>query len=352
MNKVLGLVLSVLPALLLAAAPARADVVPDLYSAEVPVADQGQAALAGASREALSVVLVKVSGSPAVLDNPDIAAALGDARSKVQQYAYRRGDDAGGGLAVRFEFDRQLVNDLVTGAGEPLWTANRPAVLAWFVVQAQDGPVFLGSDTAPEQARSMLAAFARRGVPARLPLLDLEDAAALSAAEVQALDAGKLREASARYDVGHIVAARINVLSTGQTVGQWSYFFEDERLDRQVSGADFDAHLRAGADFVATAMASLYAVAPVDGDNGGILMSVSGIRAYADYAAVLKWLEGLELVDRARVVRVSGDRLELRLDARADAAQLPSIIELNARLTRSPAPDPGMQLSYQWQGGG
>ncbi len=349
MNKVLCLALCVL---LLAAAPARADVVPDLYMAEVPVADQSQGALAGAARDALSVVLVKVSGSPAVLDNPDIAAALGDARSKVQQYSYSRDDSSDSGLVARFEFDKRLVNDLVTGAGEPLWTANRPAVLAWFVVEEQGEPAFLGRDTAPDEAAAMLAAFARRGVPVRLPLLDLEDTAALSAADVKALDGGKLREASARYDVGHIVAASINVLSTGETVGQWSYFFEDERLDRQVSGADFNAHMQSGVDLVATAMAALYAVSPVDVENGGILMSVSGVRAYADYAAVLNWLEGLELVDRARVLRVSGDRLELRLDARADAGQLPSIIELNARLTPSDVLEPGMQLSYRWQGGG
>ena len=256
------------------------------------------------------------------------------------------------GLAVRFEFDRQLVTDLVTAAGEPLWTANRPAVLAWFVVEEQGEAVFVGRDTSPEAAEAMVAAFTRRGVPVRLPLLDLEDTAALSADDVQALDAGKLREASARYDVDHIVAARINVLSTGETVGDWSYFFEDERLDRQVSAADFDSHVQAGVDLVGTAMASLYSVAPVDVEGGGVLMSVVGVGAYADYAAVLNWLEGLELVDGVKVVRLAGDRLELRLDARTEASQLPSIIELNPRLQPSLVIEPGMQLSYQWQGDG
>lgn len=348
LNRILGFALLTL----LAVSPVRADIVPDLYAAVVPVKDQGQSALAGASREALAQVLVKVSGTPAVLENPVITEGLGAARNKVQQYAYRQDEASGSGLTVRFEFDRGLVNELVTTAGEPLWTANRPPVLAWFVVENRDGALIVGRDTSPEEAEALLAAFGRRGVPVRLPLLDLQDTAALSPADVQALDEGKLREASARYDVDHIVAARINVLSTGENVGEWSYFFEDDRLDRQVNGAGFDTHLEAGVGVVATAMASLYAVAPVDGDGGGITMSVTGVMSYSDYAAILAWLESLELVGSAKVERVSGDRLDLRLDSRAEPAQLPQIIELNPRLRPAELPQPGTPLSYTWQGGG
>ena len=56
---------------------ARAEIVKNLYSAQVPVADQSAAALASASREALAEVLVKVSGSVDVLQYGAIKAALG-----------------------------------------------------------------------------------------------------------------------------------------------------------------------------------------------------------------------------------------------------------------------------------
>ena len=347
LNRILGFFFTVC----LACQPLRAEIVHDLYAATVPVKDQGESARASASREALAQVLVKVSGNAAVLENPDIKEGLRDARGKVQQYAYRQDESSDSGLAVRFEFDGGLVKDLVTSAGEPLWTANRPPVLVWLAIDDDDGATLVSRDTAAQQTEALLAAFGRRGVPVRLPLLDLQDTAALSAADIQALDRGKLREASARYAVEHIVAARINVLSSGEHVGEWSYLFDDEHLNRPVRGADFDAHLRAGVDAVAMAMASYYAVASIDGEGAGITMSVAGVESYADYAAVLAWLESLEMVDKAKLERVNGARLDLRLDSRAEPAQIPAIIELNPRLRPAEFPRPGVQLDYVWRAG-
>ena len=94
--------------LLALAVSGRADVVEDLYWAEVAVADQSSKSLASASRDALSDVLVKASGSESVLRNPVVKEALGEARNQVLQYAYRRGEEAdalyaeadGGGFAL------------------------------------------------------------------------------------------------------------------------------------------------------------------------------------------------------------------------------------------------------------
>ena len=86
----------------LASGPGMAVVVSDLYEAEVPVSDHGQKALAAASLVALSEVLVKVSGSVDILQNPAIVPELGRARSYVRQYSYTRDEDAEGDLAARF----------------------------------------------------------------------------------------------------------------------------------------------------------------------------------------------------------------------------------------------------------
>ena len=71
--------------------------------------------------------------------------------------------------------------------------------------------------------------------------------------------------------------------------------------------------------------------------------------AYADYAAIIAWLEKLELVERANVESVSGDTITLRLLARADATQLAATIELNKHLVPLAVAGPGAQLNYQWQ---
>ena len=347
-SRVLWPLLSLLT-LLLVTASVRADMVRDLYSAQVPVADQSAQALARASREALAEVLVKVSGSVDVLQYPSISAALGKARGHVQQYAYSRGEDDPQELWARFEFDGSFVTRLVTEAGAPLWTANRPPVLVWMVVEDASGRYFINWETAPELAKQLLAEFARRGVPMQLPLFDLADSAALSTDQAWRLNGPALQAASARYHVQNIAAGRLAALSAGGSVGDWSYISPDERIDRSVTAADAGAFMREGVSIVAEEMSARYAVTASGTDEGSVSMSVVGVFSYADYAGIVAWLEGLELIEHANIQRIQGDRVELRLHAQADAGQLAAIIGLNKRLVPLTPTDPNEPLSYQWQ---
>lgn len=336
-------------ALFLAGA-ARADIVRGLHAATVPVSGQSSRALAAASRNAMAEVLVKVSGSSAVLKNPAITEALAQSRSHVQQYKFVKSGD---GLQAHFEFDATYITELVTGAGAPLWTANRPAVLAWVVLEDERGRYFLNWDSAPEQAQQLMDAFSRRGVPLQLPLFDLSDTAAISDAAAWRLDRSVISDASVRYGMQNVLAGRLAVASGGKWLGDWSYFHPEMRLDRAVTAQDFAAFAAAGAALVADDMAGRYAVTAIASEEGTVLMSVTGVADYADYAAIVSWLEGLELIERANIEQVLGNRIELRLHAQAEAVQLASIIELNERLQPVPVtvmdPHQAQQLSYQWR---
>jgi hypothetical protein len=223
---------------LLGAGSASAEMVVDLHTSTVPVADQGSKALAGASRQALAEVLVKVSGSRQLLRNPEIVAALGKSRSHVQQYAYARDESTEAGLSVRIEFDGAFVTDLVRKAGAPLWTAKRPVVLAWVVVDGEQGKHFVNWDSTPQQAQLLVEEFSRRGVPVQIPVFDLVDTAAVSTEDAWHLNANVLLAASARYNVQDVVAGRLASLSGGKSLGDWSYFYQGHRVNRSVTGPD------------------------------------------------------------------------------------------------------------------
>lgn len=334
---------------LLSARGAVADVVADLYTASVPVENQSAQSLTAASRQALSEVLVKVSGSTGLLKTPVIVSALGEARSQVQQYSYVRGEPPGAPLLARFEFDGGYITDLVENAGAPLWTANRPQVLAWVVFEDEQGKRFISWDGTPQQAKQLAEEFSRRGVPVQLPVFDLGDMAALSPEAAWSLDEAAIRTASARYNVQDIAVGRLAPAVDGNAAGEWRYFYQENRVDRSVAAPDLPAFLREGVNVVATEMAGRYAVAPTAGQSGGVLVSVSGVTSYADYAAIVHWLEGLEPVQYANVERVQGDRIDLRLQAQADATKLAAIIELNNRLARVPDTGAGGPLNYQWR---
>jgi len=76
---------------------------------------------------------------------------------------------------------------------------------------------------------------------------------------------------------------------------------------------------------------------------------VTGVTSYADYAAVVSWLESLELVERADVESVQGDRILVRLQAQAAPDQLATLIELNKQLVPIPVTGAGADLNYLWQ---
>ena len=333
--------------LILLAGAVRAEVVENMYSSSVPLADQSSGELARAAREALSEVFVRVSGSANVLRNPAVSAALGSAASHVQQYSYSK-DPNSGGLVVRPVFDEKYVNDLIINAGEPLWTANRPAVLLWLVMEDAAGRQFVNADTAPALVAAVRAEFARRGVPLQLPFYDLVDTSAVTPDQAWGPLDPALISASQRYHLQNVLVGRFSLPASGGVDGDWSYYYEDTQSHQSGKAASEEEFLRTGVAMVAEAMAARYAVS-ASGVEGEISLSVTGVTAYADYAAVVAWLESLELVERANLVSVSGDTITLTVQAQADASQLAATIELNEKLVPLPAAGPGVQLTYQWQ---
>ncbi|MEQ9463959.1 MAG: DUF2066 domain-containing protein [Haliea sp.] len=329
-----------------------AELVRDLYIADVPVSDRSSAELARASAEGLAQVLVKVAGSAEVLALPPVVEAVGGARARVLQYSYARVDPptpgASPGLAARVEFDPVQVRELLASAGAPIWTATRPVVLVWLVVEDEAGRRFVNTGTHPELVTGLADGFRRRGVPVRFPLFDLADTTALDPDEAWSLPAPLLIAASARYGAAEILAGRIAVLTSGEIAGEWAYFSVTGRQGRSVVRAADDEFLRQGVAMVVEDMASRYALTVAGGAGDGLQMTVAGVASYADYTAVLSWLEGLEPIARAQVTAISGDTLSLVLTADADAAQLAGVIELNPRLRpRNGSPTNG--LSYQWR---
>jgi len=340
----LGIVL----VLLFIAASARAEIVKDLYSAEVPVADQTPAQLAGASRAALETVFVKVSGSASVLRNPTIAAALPGARQHVQQFSYSKDPSVPGGLLVQMLFDRGYVNKLMIEAGAPVWTASRPAVLVWLVQEETGGGQFVNAETNPALVAQLRREFSRRGVPLQLPLYDLVDTSALSVAQAGALDSSALEQASSRYQLQDVLVGAFALQSDGSAAGKWNYFSGADRSQRSVTAESEALFVREGVGLVAEALAARYAVA-ASAQDVGLAMAVTGVTSYADYAAVVSWLESLELVERADVESVQGDRILVRLQAQAAPDQLATLIELNKQLVPIPVTGAGADLNYLWQ---
>lgn len=333
--------------LVLLALPVRAaEQVQDIHASIIPVPDRSDAALQQAAREALAEVLVKASGSAATLELPVIEAALGNAREHMLQYSYTAvGAD---GLGARVQFDPTQIRALLAEAGAPLWTANRPTVLLWLVEETPQGRRLASADTDPALVSALLEGFQRRGVSARLPLLDLTDRLALDADAAWQLPTARLRAAAARYGATDILAGRYAAVVDGHYLGDFVYLSTAGREHLAVGRAPPADFAAAGVSLAVDTMAARYAVLASSTSAEALFLEVDGVSSYADYAALLAWLQGLELVSRVDVSSVAGEHLTLRLVSGASPERLGEILQLNDRLTPVVAGAPD-RLHYRWR---
>lgn len=346
--------LAVLLALAATSPPVAARVLPDLYEVTVAIDSQSSAELRRASREALAELFVRISGHRAVLDNDTIVAAVRDASRFTRQFSYQSETDEDGEqqLRVVLDFESSLVEDTLRRAGLPLWSSNRPTVLVWLVADDEHGRHFVGGDQAPELVAAIREQAIRRGLAVQLPALDLEDLVALSPDDIWRQNFTRIDEAAERYGADSLLVGRVSQLNNGRWLGRWSFRLNGQRIPFEGEAADGKGFIVAGLNQVAETLAGEYAIAPVQAAEGGVLMRLTDVRSFVDYARAIQYLEGIVAVHHANVVSLQRDELILRLIADGEIAQLQQVFSLDKRLQPQlqqdyTGPYP-IVLSYRW----
>jgi len=332
-------------ALLLAAGPVLSEVLVDLYSARVAVESRSTAAIRDARRQGLAEVLVKASGDASAASQPEARAGLREAENYLLRYSFEEDPE---GLRLRLDYDENAVQELLRRAGLPLWTANRPPVLAWLVVSDAGRRSFLGPENHPAETQVLRERFRVRGIPLQLPLLDLADLTSLSPGAAWRQSSPALVEASRRYSGTEVLAGRVARTATGRWVGDWQLLYEGRWVRRAVDAESFGGVAAAGAELAASAIAGRYAVTQAVGDDLRHRLTLRGIREYADYRAAVDALGGLEAVRRVVPEELVGDQVSLRVEADADLVQLARIVELDHRFVPAPASPGSAGLFYEW----
>lgn len=315
------------------ARPAWAVRVADLYAASVADAGPSDGNMQAAFAEALSGVLVKVTGLAAARD-PALLRHFGDPSRMVQQF---RRDPAG---LVWAQFDSVAVRRGLEAAGLPVWGDDRPLTAIWL---AYDRPTTGERDVLSATGSSGTAARVReelqrsaelRGVPIVLPLRDPPEAAAVTYADLLAGVTGPVVAASGRYRADAVLVGRAVAGSPGDMEVQWTLLAGEERLEWRGPVSDGPAGL-------AERLSRRFAASPPA--QGGRLqrLAVSGVQTMQEFGVVLTRLRSLDVVESLDVEQLSGDRVVLVLRLRGDPEQLSRALELT-RLLKADAGQGGI----------
>ncbi|MEZ5557166.1 MAG: DUF2066 domain-containing protein [Pseudomonadales bacterium] len=338
--RVLALLVALLPGLRAAAAE-----VPWLYEVAVPVVDQSVGARRDAGRDALLVLLTRLTGLPNVPRSEPVTRALGAPDLFYNQFRYEAvpaGSQASApGLLLHLQFAPRPVLDLVREAQLPVWRSNRPTVVAWLVQDDAVGDSLatqgeastrhvLGADSDQPVVRGLVERARLRGLPLRLPLMDLTDQLAVAPGAVWGRLSQTLLPASERYAADIVLVGRLQRRGDGAWASSWEAWIDGEVRELNLDDSDAARLGAAAADLVADDLVQRYAV--LDRGSRQLRLSVSAVRGAADYAALLSYLSGLEFVDDIVVTGVAGDRVDVTLSTAAQAEQLLGLFRIDGRL--------------------
>jgi hypothetical protein len=305
--------------LICTAGVAVADEVANLYEASVPVESQDKEKRTDAIRIAFTQVLMRVSGRGDIADAnqfPAITQAIDSATRFAQQYRYIKStpalDTQQPKLELWVRFDENAVGKLLRDNRLPVWGSTRPSTLLWLVVDNRGQRELLGADSRNDTYTILQDRAKLRGLPLRLPLLDLTDRSALHTSDVWGNFESTIMQASLRYQTEAVLVGRVFQSYGGSWTARWSLYAESGRDDWAVTGTSLADVLIPGIDKTAEALATRYA--QVDQvDTGSVLVEVKAIKGLADYNRVLKYLQSIAHVTSVQPAELTAESAVLRV---------------------------------------
>ncbi len=315
----------------------------DLFEAEVPVTSQQPEERSTAMQQALSEVLVRVTGQRELLRTGQVRPLLDDASRFVQQYRYFTvPDSTPPELMLRVRFDSNGIRQALREQGVAYWgDTERPDTLVWlgveergrrYIVSAQDGTV------AREQVQQ---AARQRGVPLLFPLMDLQDQAQVRFSDIQGGFFDRVLEASERYSPQAILIGRLNLSPSGSWVARWNLRVAGNTTTWTDTDSQLAGVARAGIDNVADSLASRLAVTDSGTLGNRVSITVEDINTLAAYARVTDYLESLTAVRQVQVVQVAGTSVDYDLQLHGSLQGLTQTIIIGTVLEPDAGVTPG-----------
>jgi uncharacterized protein len=323
---------------------ARAATFPDLFTVTVVPEPRTLDGRTQAQRRAeierlgMAQLLTRITGRRDAASQPELMALIQRAGTYVISFGALDRERT----SVGFNSTR-ITNELAS-LNWPIWSAERPLTLLWVAVDFGDGQRALIGDTlnaaelTPEFAtllldvREELDTVAReRGLPIRYPLLDPQDLAAISFAEIWGGFDGLIEAASQRYVADAVLIGRLGMSPLGLDV-RWSL------LEVGRSQAVFGTDVRGGLEWLADRYAAEFSIA---GGARSALVTVLDVASVEDYGRVVSYLESLSVLQSVDVESFDGDTLNLRIAARGDDRVVARLLTLGGVLVPSSAGIPG-----------
>ncbi|MFT6389854.1 MAG: hypothetical protein ACJAUP_003249 [Cellvibrionaceae bacterium] len=341
----------------------------ELYNASILVVNQNTEIRRKAVARGLKEVLVRLSGKASAFQSQEVQLASSNALDFLDRFSYQSTNQtltiAGASqkaTLLLMQFNSVSVKRLAKQAGLPIWSENRPDVLVWTASDSRGKRyVDVGSDI----AEALNIAAANRGLPIALPVLDLEDRAALPVVRLWALDEDRVRLASKRYSTNAVLSGRFTnngkswggsfvlmhkgknrylsaegkdeIAVAASIIGQVSDYFSDiyaiDFTPTTSSSSTLPSSSSASVVSPSAALGSSLTTIPTRGSRD-LFLQVNNVDDFSKYVALMNYLETLSLLSSVTIINASRPQLLLDVRLVVDKKHFLSTIELDNHLQR------------------
>lgn len=307
-----------------------------LYSGSIPVTSQSQAQRMSALPEALSQVLVKVSGNSAVTTIPRIKDNLSKANSMLISYRYEKNtntEDTIHPYLLVANFNAGNVDRLLKNSHQAIWGNDRPLLLFWIATQNVSQSQLISNDDNPDLYRAISHSATQRGLPVTFPLFDLTDLSDISAKDIIKNNEKNIIIASQRYP--HMGIVTIVLSQDADNIWQSKAVLEQNGQQQQfmTSGNTQNEAVTSTLNQIADELASNYAVLHTGQERGHqYTITVYGIKSLDTFAEVSQYLKQLSLVQAVMINEISPDSAIFSVTISGDQNALMQAISLDNQL--------------------
>jgi len=331
---ILSKVLRLLPVLAIAwYSLAGAVIVEDLYTVELPVADQTTSLRLESFNEAFKQVLVKVSGSDDALKDPAFQNPIERSARYVKQFRYvnrslpEDEDLDAGRLYLRIDFDQQLVEGLLREQNYPVWGRERPSTLLVVSYDVNENIKLASQDTTPDLIEALDKAASVHAVPVLFPLMDLEDMSLVKIRDIAARQYDGIQAMAQRYSPNALLVGQVVGRSGKGWEGDWEVRFADQVFRWKHEAPSKQEVLDQVIRHLAKILASEYALEDHRSVEGSLLLAVSGVDGIGKLIKVQRYLESLNAVMAVRVAMINKDVVTYQVSLRNAPEDLQRLIE-------------------------
>lgn len=348
----------------------QAAVIEGLFNASVEIENQSPAQQKKGASAALAEVLVKVSGTKAILSDADIKRAMRNADNLLTSYQFDIQQDV---VLYDAQFNANKIEQLIRSTGYPIWGKHRPETLIWLAIEEQptrsrsllsDSALSELTEAAREQAQL-------RGIKISFPVLDLTDLQQVSVYDVWSNFMQNIVDASGRYGTEYTLTSRVYFRTQATSivvdeqvspiapeplnvwVAEWTTARQGTFHSGEVSGSSQSEAIERMIDAVADVLGETYAISAVtDGSaDDAYRIQIDNISSLTRYAEVMAFLKSLSMVIDVSLVAQQGQMATFELKLFGAKENLEQAFGLDERLKRplDSFGQPIADMPYLWR---